>query len=180
MTTPAGHALMGLAVFLATPGGGRRRGLILLGLLLAAALAPDVDLFPLLWGDLDAANQLHQGITHSLLLAGAAAALLTLAASALGCGSPLLLLPFFLASAWSHLLLDLLTGDSREPIGIPLLWPFSGAHFSSPVSIFGGVIKGRFEHLLSWHNLTVVAGELLVLVPLVAALWLLRLRRAGD
>jgi membrane-bound metal-dependent hydrolase YbcI (DUF457 family) len=177
MTTPAGHALFGLAVFLTTPGTNRRAALILLALLLAAAFTPDADLFPLLWGDLSTANQLHQHVTHSLLFTAAAALALALAARLLGCGDFIRLSPYFIAAAWSHLLLDLLTSDTREPIGVMLLWPFSNARFSSPVSIFGGLAKSRPEELISWHNAGVIAGEILVLAPLVIAVWLLRVRR---
>lgn len=177
MTTPAGHSLFGLAVFLATPAAGRNAALILLALLMAAAFIPDVDLFPLLWGDLDGANSSHQHFTHSLLFTAAVALVLSFVASKLGCGRFLHLSPYFVASAWSHTLLDMLTEDTREPIGIELFWPFSDARFSSPVSFFGGLAKSRMEDLLSWHNVQVVAGEIIILTPLVFAVWLMRMWR---
>jgi len=40
--------------------------------------------------------------------------------------------------------------------------------------------KSRLEDLISWHNLGVVAGELMVLAPLIVAIWVLRLRREGK
>jgi len=125
----------------------------LLALLMAAAIIPDIDLFPLLWGDMAAANSNHQQFSHSLLFTAAVALLITLAASLLGCGRFLRLSPYFIAAAWSHLLLDMLTHDSHEPIGIMLFWPFSDTRFNSPVSLFGGLAKSRLEDLISWHNL---------------------------
>ena len=180
MTTPAGHFLFGLGVFLSTPRTSRRVTFILLALLMAAAIIPDIDLFPLLWGDMAAANSNHQQFSHSLLFTSAVALLITLAASLLGCGRFLRLSPYFIAAAWSHLLLDMLTHDSHEPIGIMLFWPFSDTRFNSPVSLFGGLSKSRLEDLISWHNLGVVAGELMVLAPLIVAIWELRLRREGK
>ncbi len=182
MTTPAGHSLFGLAVFLATPAVGRKAALILLVLLMAAAFIPDIDLFPLLWGDLQGANNSHQHFTHSLLFTAVVALALAFVASRLGSGRFLHLSPYFIAAAWSHIFLDMLTEDTREPIGIELFWPLSDARFSSPVSFFGGLAKSRMEDLLSWHNVQVVAGEIMVLAPLVVAVWLMRMwriRRAG-
>jgi membrane-bound metal-dependent hydrolase YbcI (DUF457 family) len=177
MTTPAGHSLFGLAVFLAAPPTARKAALILLALLMVAAFIPDLDLLPILWGGLEAANNSHQQFTHSLLFTAVAALALAFVASMLRCGGFLRLTPYFIAAAWSHILLDFFTEDTRKPIGLDLLWPFSDARFSSPVSIFGGLAKSRMEDLLSWHNVQVVAGEIMVLAPLVAAIWLLRLRR---
>jgi membrane-bound metal-dependent hydrolase YbcI (DUF457 family) len=178
MTTPAGHSLFGLAVFLATPMTGRKAALILLVLLMAAALIPDIDLLPVLWGGLAAANNSHQQFTHSLLFTAAGGLALAFIASRLGSGGFLRLSPYFLVAAWSHILLDLLTEDTRPPVGLELFWPFSDARFTSPISVFGGLAKSRVEDLLSWHNFQVVGGEIMVLAPLVIALWLLRLRRA--
>jgi membrane-bound metal-dependent hydrolase YbcI (DUF457 family) len=180
MTTPAGHSLFGLAVFLAAPVTRRKAALILLVLLMGAAFIPDIDLMPVFWGGLDAANNSHQHFTHSLLFTAAAGLALAFIASRLGSGGFLRLSPYFIAAAWSHILLDLLTEDTRLPVGLELFWPFSDARFTSPVSIFGGLAKSRVEDLLSWHNFQVVAGEVLVLAPLVIALWLLRLRRARS
>ena len=176
MTTPAGHFLFGLGVYLATPSGGRRTAIVLFVLLMAAAFAPDLDLYPLLWGDFDAANLNHQHFSHSLLFTAAAGLALAGVAALLGCGPFLRLSPYFLAAAWSHVLLDFLTIDTREPVGIMPFWPLSDARFNSPVAIFDGLHKGALGELLSWHNVGVVAGEVLILAPVVAVIWFLRLR----
>ena len=176
MTTPAGHFLFGLGVYLAAPAGRRRAAVVLFVLLMAAAFAPDFDLYPLLWGDLEAANLNHQHFSHSLFFTAATGLALAGAAALLGCGPFLRLSPYFLAAAWSHVLLDFLTSDTREPVGIMPFWPFSEARFNSPVALFEGLHKSRLEDLLSWHNVGVVAGEVLILGPLVAAIWYLRIR----
>lgn len=176
MTTPIGHSLTGIAVFLTTAGSEQRKSFMLFALIMAAALAPDIDYFPILWGDLLSANAGHQGFTHSLIFSTSTALILAAAAALLKLGRYLPLLPFFIASAWSHLLLDLLTYDGREPVGIMLLWPWE-QRFHSPLEIFGGFAKGSFADMVSWHNFTVVAGEIMILAPIAIGVWLLALKK---
>ena len=67
--------------------------------------------------------------SHSLLFTAAAGLVVAVVAALLGCGPFLRLSPYFLAAAWSHVLLDFLTIDTREPVGIMPFWPLSEARF---------------------------------------------------
>lgn len=178
MTTPVGHSLFALILFLATRPGGR--AIVLLVLLAVAALLPDMDFYPLLWGDFQGAARNHQELTHSIVFVLISAAVLTWLGKRLQCGRAVVLFPLLLAAAGSHLLLDFLTEDSRNPIGIPLLWPFSEERFHSQVVIFGGVIKSSLSDLVSWHNAGVVLWEIIILGSIAAALWFFRYRGQKD
>lgn len=179
LATPLGHSIAGFAVahpFLA----GRRTGrLVAYGILVFAACAPDLDFVPgILVGEV---NRFHQSATHSIaaaLIFGGLVALTwrgTTGVSGRRFGAAA-------ALAWgSHLLLDLVYEDTRPPIGIPLLWPFSSATWVSPVILNRGVRHGPTEAdlteflgaLFSRENLSVVARELTIVAPLVvASLWL--------
>lgn len=176
MTTPAGHTLFAFIAYLLAPHKGRKESLFLFGVLLFAAMLPDFDYFPVLWGDFTLANLNHQGFSHSILFALLAAIALAYVAGWLRCGKSMQLLPFILTASLSHLLLDYLTFDGRDPIGIMLLWPFSDARFNSPVSIFGGIIKGSFSDVVSLHNVGVVLQEILVLGPVALVVWFIAVR----
>lgn len=170
MTTPVGHSLFGVIVYLFASRGSRK-GLLLFALLMTAAFLPDFDYFPVLWGDLKLANLNHQWFTHSLLFVFVSGLALAIVGKWLQLGSIAKLYLFIVAIMLSHLLLDYLTYDGREPKGILLLWPFSDQRFNSPVSVFGGVAKGSFSDLFSLHNLGVVGGELLIVGVPALLLW---------
>ena len=171
MTTPAGHSLFAVIVFgLWRMFNGRRPWLLVF--ILAAAFLPDLDYFPLLWGDLHLANLNHQGFTHSILFIVLGCLVISILAKWFKQGGVFQLFPFILASGLSHLLLDYLTYDGRAPVGIPLLWPLD-MRFNSPVTIFGGVAKGSLADLLSLHNLFVVGGEILIMGLPALVIWIL-------
>ena len=175
MTTPIGHSLFALSLYwLARLR--ERGGLVLLVVLIFGALAPDIDYFPLLWGDLHLANLNHQGFTHSLVFALIVSVGIAIVGSWFGAGKATRLYPFVLLACVSHLLLDYLTFDGREPVGIPLLWPFSDARFNFTGGIFGGFSKGSFGDIFSVYNLGVIGREILILGLPTLAIWLLARR----
>ena len=130
--------------------------------------------------------QFHGGISHSLGIAVAAG--LVLAALFKGRGVPfatVFLLTFVAYS--SHLALDLLGPDARKPIGIPVLWPISGAHFISPVSVLPGVQHAAptstatsdwIRALLSLPNVVAIVFEVAILTPVILVARLRRDRSA--
>jgi inner membrane protein len=172
MTTPLGHGLFALALYLAAPGREPLRRLLFFALLFIAAMAPDMDYFPILWGDFRLANLNHQGFTHSLVFCLLIAVPLAYIGKWLGLGRARSLYPWLAAAALSHLLLDFFTFDGREPFGVPLLWPLSDTRFTSGISLFGGVIKGSVADLFSLHNARVMLNEILWLGIPVLLLWL--------
>lgn len=161
MPTPIGHALAGIAV------AGTRRGASMPGrhvaILAFCASAPDLDLLLRLF---DGVNH-HRGASHSL-----GAAVLVFAATLLlrraGVDLPGAAL---MGGAWaSHVVLDYLGLDTSPPFGEMALWPFSGAFYISPVSIFFDIPRS-FTAAAIRHNLVAVAIELAVLGPVAWLAW---------
>jgi membrane-bound metal-dependent hydrolase YbcI (DUF457 family) len=145
--SPIGHALGGIA---AGWGSLPRRDVAGAAILAAVAVAPDFDLL----------FQAHRGPSHSVgaaLLAGAVAWMITRR-------------PKWAAAvtlAWaSHVLLDWLGNDTRPPLGVMALWPFSDAFYKAGIEIFPAISR-RYRYPQFWtFNLKAVAVELLVLLPL--------------
>lgn len=184
MATPVGHSLIGLALGrLATrvvpvPGTAWRWYV----LFLLAANAPDLDFIPgLLVGDI---NRFHQGITHSLV------AMLFFGGIFAGF-SRWLAAPVWpvtlagIAAYGSHLLLDLFCQDSRVPVGIPLLWPFSDESFTASWIVFPGVAHGIpgddmavvLVEIFSLKNLAAIGIELTIMMPVLMLCWYLSRER---
>ena len=133
-------------------------------ILAAAGMLPDVDL---LFGA-------HSGPTHGVgaaIIAAGAALGLTRSwrwAGAVG------------AAYASHLLLDWLGTDTTPPIGIMALWPFTREYFQSSLHVFLGVSRELHSPSFWSDNLRAFVRELLVLVPVLAAVSLLRWKRSSD
>ena len=75
-----------------------------------------------------------------------------------------------IALAWgSHILLDWLSNDTRPPIGVMALWPFSARLLQGADRVFPPVSRRYWESRFWIYNLRAVAVELLVLGPLTLA-----------
>jgi membrane-bound metal-dependent hydrolase YbcI (DUF457 family) len=174
MATPIGHALAGYAVCSWARGKEDREGRDLLILCVVLAMAPDLDFLPGLFVGTPAL--FHQGVTHSIGFA-LAVSLGTAGMYHLGTRRRPFYTVFslgFLAYT-SHLLLDYLGPDAREPYGIPVLWPLSGEHFISPIPILLGSQHAEttsattvqwIQGILDIRNLGAMAWE----IALVAAI----------
>ncbi len=140
---------------------------------LACALlgvVPDLDI---LWGS-------HRAVTHSLggtLLVSAGVALLCwwyrwpVVRTTLVCG----------LAFGSHTLLDWLGRDSSPPEGVMALWPFGYAYYAAGVDLFAEISRRYWKpDEFVWGNLASLSRELLILVPVAAAAWLIRARRRRD
>lgn len=188
MPLPISHSLAGAGIGLAVEPRARSTDrAVRLGLAVLLANAPDLDLVPgLLIGD---PNRFHHGWTHSLLTALAAGAVVWLigrwrGGTLLGLSPPMAALSVA-GLLGSHVLLDLLTTDTRAPLGLPALWPLSDRHFyigglflraerlagpGSPVEFFAS--------LWSAHTARALVLEALLVGPWLALVWLWR-RRSG-
>jgi membrane-bound metal-dependent hydrolase YbcI (DUF457 family) len=171
-----GHGLAGLTVHLLTA---RDRTDVTsvphAAVSVAAALAPDLDLF-LRW--VDGRNH-HQGASHSVGAAVIAAASVALVARlanwprAIGLG-------LAAGAGWgSHLLLDYFGRDTHPPIGIPLLWPFSGTYFKSPLTLFLDIGRTLDWHTVR-HDALAVTWETVFILPILLATWWWRSRRRRE
>lgn len=176
MPSPVAHSLIGLSLGVAwlAPARVTARALTRrvwelrwpLALCVVAANAPDLDFLPgLLKGDL---NAYHQSYTHTLPFVLAVAFLLRPMSR---------VWPARRAVQWlfiigvSHLLADLLTVDTRPPIGIMGLWPFSSEHFTAPFSIFMPLQKHDWTDIMRPYNWRVVSVELAWCLPLLLAVF---------
>lgn len=161
MPSPIGHSMMGIAVYIATVRSSkwlsRWNRLLLLVLFSAGA---DLDYIPALFGGLEFANNLHRGISHTILFGVAAATLYLLIARAttrkLMWSSALVLLAAYLM----HLSLDIFTDDGKPPYGIPIFHPFSNFHVYARYSIFPQIAKHSYADIFSLHNVKVALFEI--------------------
>ena len=175
MPTPIGHALAGIAVAWSAesptqplrPGRSCLRPLTLV--CVALAVLPDADLlYP----------PIHRTVTHSI----STTILVTIIAAAVtawvtGRISWRIVLACAAAHA-SHLLTDWLGTDrSYAPFGIQMFWPFGSGWYMSGWDIF---LRVERRDPFSWPtlqtNLAAALREILVLGPVMSAIWLVRRR----
>ena len=174
MPSPVGHALGGLACGWMVRGSGfgrtetGRREALAFG---ALGVLADIDL---LFG-------IHSGPTH-----GIGAAVLIGSLASFGLHAPearnrLVLALACIAAYASHTLLDWVGTDTSAPIGIMALWPFTTAYYESNLHIFEAVSRRFSQPDLFWsQNLRALIRELLILLPLAAAIAMLRRRPHGT
>ena len=146
------------------------------GVLVGAALAPDVDL---LFRFVDGRNH-HNNETHSIgaaILAGALAAVVLRALHFARAGA----LAFATSVSWTtHVVLDYLNRDTNPPIGLMALWPLSADHYKVPWPIFLDIGR-KLDGETLVRNLVAAAWEGVLLVPLLwAALRYRSLRLTGE
>lgn len=134
-------------------------------LLAAVAIAPDLDLIV----------GTHREASHSVGAAAIAGAVAWVVArrARWRWGAAV-------ALAWaSHVLLDWLSNDTRPPIGVLALWPFSDAYYKASIEIFPAVSRRYWESRFWMYNVRALIVELVVLGPIAAAvLWWWRRRGA--
>jgi membrane-bound metal-dependent hydrolase YbcI (DUF457 family) len=127
-----------------------RRDLAGAAILAAVSIAPDLDLL---------INN-HRGESHSVgaaMIAGLVALAITrrprwAAAATLAWGS--------------HILLDWLSNDTRPPLGVMALWPFTRDYYKAGIEIFPPVSRHYWESRFWIYNLKAVVMELLILLPI--------------
>jgi inner membrane protein len=160
MPTPVAHSIAGAAIYLA---GTRTRAFepkLLLASAAAACLA-DID-FAI--GVLIGRN-IHHYFTHSLGFTALFAVAVFLASRWLGRPRPARDAAVLGLCYLSHVLLDMLSKDTRAPYGVELFWPFSGEFYISPVLVFDDIWRGTLAKLLGLHNWLAVLREVLLVGP---------------
>ena len=71
-----------------------------------------------------------------------------------------------MALAWaSHVLLDWLSNDTRPPLGVMALWPFTRDYYKASLEIFPPVSRRYWESRFWIYNLRAVVAELVILGP---------------
>src|SRR5262245_38429533 len=172
MPTPLGHALAGATVAWMVQYAPRTPPLIRANSRLAiicaeVAIAPDLDfIYP----------PVHRMMSHSIIAVvavGVIAALVARHANRTTASWPVAILCGL--AYGSHLALDWLGGDTRQPAGLQLLWPFSYAWFISSWDVFGATTLGQFflpETILS--NARTILREVFILGPVALVAWYVR------
>jgi membrane-bound metal-dependent hydrolase YbcI (DUF457 family) len=158
MPSPIGHALGGIAAaWVAVP----RKNFNAAVVLAAAALAPDLDL---LVGD-------HRGMSHSVGAAVVAGGIAGIAAALRDRRSGSFSAAWWgvaVALAWaSHVFLDWLSNDTRPPIGVMALWPFTRDYYKAAIEIFPAVSRQCCSLRFWLHNVRAGVVEGLILTPLL-------------
>lgn len=152
MPSPVGHGLGGIAAgWLVVPRRTRRAAVVLA----VVAIAPDLDLLV----------GAHREISHSLgaaVMAGAICGVLARRDRLRWAAGATL--------AWaSHVLLDWLSNDTRPPIGVMALWPFTHEYYKAAIEVFPPVSRKYWESRFWRYNAHALVVEVLVLVPIAAA-----------
>lgn len=148
--TPIAHSMVGLGGWLA---GSRQACAGEMAAFVLAANLPDADFLLRLIPAVHRAMP-HQYATHNLLFALLSSLVFFKLVRGIRARSALV------AVALSHPVLDLLVSDRVQPIGFPILWPFSRLLFH--VGGFPSLQRGDWAALVSWENLGVVLLEVLV------------------
>jgi len=118
----------------------------------------------------------HRTVTHSVTAVAVVGLLMIIATGVTGKVTTKIVLTYMAAYA-SHLLLDWLQADPTPPFGIQLLWPFSSTWFISGWSVFRGTERRHFLELATIkRNAVAIVQELAILAPVMAALWLVRVK----
>jgi membrane-bound metal-dependent hydrolase YbcI (DUF457 family) len=129
--------------------------------------------------DLDLVLTSHRTATHSLT---AAALVAILAAAVTGWVTrgrlPTGRVALMCGAAYAgHLLLDWLAIDRTPPYGLQILWPFSQTWFISGADLFLQTERRQFLSVASIRtNLLAMAWESAILLPVLAGLWLVRVK----
>lgn len=164
MPTPVGHIIAGSIVYNVQ----RQKDKMFLLLVLFYALLPDIDFFfGLVIGD---ANRYHHQFTHGFVFVIFAGLVGGFFYAQWRGKNFLLSSAFFIGAGITHVVLDVLAIDKREPLGCPLWWPLSNQFVISPVLLFSDVSRASesnmfFQSLFNAHNARTILLELLILAP---------------
>ena len=171
MPTPVGHALGGLAVYLAARW--PQKDWFLLTAVAISAVLPDLDFAIQLF----ASRSYHRYFSHSLSFSVLFMVAAYLILKWLGRTSPGRDAALTGAGYASHILLDLISNDTYPPFGVQLFWPFSDAFVISQIQIFPEIWRGNLVILFGPHNWIAAGIEFLILLPVVTLLWWFRGRQ---
>ena len=174
MCSPVGHSLFGLIIYYLT---NKKFNIIkywkipLIFIILSNL--PDIDLLPMLWGNMDLANSWHHIYTHTIGFSIIVSLLffLVLQKDRIKISIIVFLLIF------SHIILDFLTIDSRYPFGVMLFWPFTLKYFHAFNPIFLPLKKGTISSLFTLHNVWTATDEILKFGSVLLILLIFRFRQ---
>jgi membrane-bound metal-dependent hydrolase YbcI (DUF457 family) len=162
MPSPVAHILGGLAAAFAADAFARRPSMTVPVLIGAAAMAiaPDFDLVA----------GTHRTYSHSIGAVAGVALICWLVV--LTRGANLAVVAVLTAAYASHLPLDWLSKDTREPSGVTAFWPFSSRYYTSSFDVFGEISRRYWlPDEFIFNNLKAAMWELALMGPLVLIAW---------
>lgn len=125
---------------------------------------PDLDFLLGIWyGNI---NKYHHGFTHSIFFLFCVALLTGIAAKYVFSMSFWRIIGISFLLLELHLFMDYVTGDTREPYGVMLFWPFSHKYYIFPISFFPAFPKRTcLMDLLKPVNMKAYLYEIGVMFP---------------
>ncbi len=176
MASPAGHALMGAAIYFSSVSPLEYAKRYRWGMFLViVSVLPDIDFLPFLWGDTSLANAWHQQATHSITFAAAATIAIVGIARLLKVKVPATMTLLIFLTMIAHILIDVLNDDTSPPCGPLVFWPFSAFHLQSPIRIFYYVSRTAFPSFINVKNAAVVLREVVFFGFLITAAIMVRI-----
>jgi membrane-bound metal-dependent hydrolase YbcI (DUF457 family) len=162
MPSPVAHMLGGLASAFVVDSFARRPSMTVPVVIASAAMAiaPDFDLL----------GPTHRTYSHSI---GAVVAVGFVCWVIIRARAANTAIAAVLTAAYaSHLPLDWLSKDTREPSGITALWPFSAKFYQSPFDVFPEISR-RYWLLdeFIFNNLRAAAWEFAIVGPFLLLAW---------
>lgn len=84
--------------------------------------------------------------------------------------------------AWlSHPLCDAISVDTSPPLGVMAFWPFTADDVYTGLNVFGPISRRYWSDDFWWINLTSLAREVAILLPVaVGSWWFNRMYRTRD
>lgn len=162
MPSPVAHVLGGLAIAFVVDALARRHAItvpILVGCAVMA-VAPDFDLL----------GRTHRTYTHSI---GAVALVAVICLFGARARATSVGIAAVLTAAYaSHLPLDWLSKDTRDPSGLTVLWPFSTAYYQAGWDVFPEISR-RYWLLdeFIFNNVKAAMWEVAVMAPVLLTAW---------
>lgn len=151
-------------------------------LFVVVANLPDIDFLPgLILDDPNAYH--HHYLSHSLGFAVFVGAVLGYYFSRRKSRNFLWYFLLFSCVCFSHMVLDYVTADTSEPVGLPMFWPFTRSYYYAPFSVFaavhktGGSSASFLKSLLALHNFWVALWEIVVFVPVLTIIKIIHNRK---
>ncbi len=168
MPSPVGHSLISLSIACLFDRNFKLNNLKFLLFIFMLAILPDLDLLPILLLGLEKGVKYHQLYTHNILFALIVGGVVyTLSKNKRNAFIAFIIILF-------HILADILVTDYKEPIGVPIFYPFWGKTLS--LGLIPGIDKGGLAKLFSIANFQAILIEIALFFPLFIVVLLLKKR----